>query len=236
MKCELLKDFDVRESKVSVIPYGINNAIPTSEMTTLEAKKRFGLSANEKAALFFGMIAAYKGLEYLVAAMAELIKRNRAPRLIIAGMVKRGYTDYWERIQSEIVRAGIKEHVIERIEFIPDDEVELYFKAADVVITPYTQIFQSGVHFLAYSFGLPIIATDVGSLRENIVEEETGFACKPQDAADLAKTIEHYFSSELYRQLETRRQKIRNFANERFSWMKVGEITRRVYSGLTDRR
>ena len=137
MKRELLEDFDVRESKVTVIPFGINNTIPTTAMTPLEAKKRLGLSVDEKTALFFGQIAPYKGLEYLIAAMGELIKRNGGPRLIVAGKVKRGYTGYWEQIRSEIVSLGIKEQVIERIEFIPDDQVELYFKAAEVVIVPY---------------------------------------------------------------------------------------------------
>ena len=42
-------------------------------------------------------------------------------------------------------------------------------------IVPYVQIFQSGVPFLAYSFGLPVIATDVGSLRQDIVEGRAGF-------------------------------------------------------------
>jgi glycosyltransferase involved in cell wall biosynthesis len=201
-------------------------------MTTLEAKKRLGLSTDEKTALFFGQIAPYKGLEYLVAAMAELVKRNGGPRLIIAGKVKRGYTGYWEQIQSEIVCTGIKERVIERIEFIPDDEVELYFKAADVVIVPYVHIFQSGVPFLAYSFGLPIVATDVGSLREDVVEGKTGFICKARDPLDLAKSIESYFSSELYRLLDARRQEIRDIANEKYSWTRVGDITRGVYSTL----
>ena len=236
MKCEIVKDFEVRESKVTVIPFGINNTIPTTEMTTLQAKKRLGLAADEKTALFFGQIAPYKGLEYLVAATAELVKRNGKPRLIVAGKVKRGYTEYWEQIRSEIASAGIKEQVIERIEFIPDDEVELYFKAADVVIVPYVQIFQSGVPFLAYSFGLPVIATNVGSLKEDIVEGKTGFICKARDPLDLAKSIESYFSSELYGLLHARRQEIRDFANEKYSWTKVGEITRGVYRTLLVQR
>ena len=186
----------------------------------------------EKAALFFGQIAPYKGLEYLVAAMTELAKQNREPRLIIAGKVKQGCAEYWEKIRHQVVQGGIREKVIENIRFIPDKEVELYFKAADVVVIPYTDIFQSGVPFLAYSFGLPIIASDVGSLREDIVEGETGFICKPKDPADLAKCIDTYFSSELYRQLEKRRQEIQDFANRKYSWTKVGEITRAVYTGL----
>ena len=232
MKVELVTDFGCCKNKVTVIPFGINNTLPTGEMTPSEAKKRLGLLAGEKAALFFGQIAPYKGLEYLVAALAELCARRSAPRLIVAGKVKRGHAAYWDEIQGEIVRLGIKEQVLERIQFIPDDEVELYFKAADVAILPYAQIFQSGVPFLAYSFGLPIIATDVGSLREDVVEGKTGFVCKARDSAELAKSIQQFFSSDIYRELEARRREIKNFANEKYSWTKVGKITRDVYDSL----
>jgi glycosyltransferase involved in cell wall biosynthesis len=91
------------------------------------------------------------------------------------------------------------------------------------------------VLFLGYNFGLPVIASDVGSLREDIVEGRTGFVFKPEDPADLAKGIETYFSSELYQQLATRRREIRDFANERYSWTRVGEITRGVYAQLLAR-
>jgi len=236
MKGELLKDFDIPESKVTVIPFGINNTIPTSEVTTLDAKRRLGLGAEEKTGLFFGQIAPYKGLEYLVAAMAALAKQNEGIRLIVAGKVKRGYAGYWEQIQREIVTLGIQEQVIERIEFIPDDEVELYFKAADVVIVPYVDIFQSGVPFLAYSFGLPVIATDIGSLKEDVLEGKTGYICKPRDPLDLAASIKSYFSSELYLGLDKRRQEIQEFANKKYSWTKVGDITRGVYTTLLAQR
>jgi D-inositol-3-phosphate glycosyltransferase len=122
--------------------------------------------------------------------------------------------------------------VVERIEFVPDDQVELYFKAADVVILPYVQIFQSGVPFLAYSFGLPIVATDVGSLREDVIEGQTGFVCKPRDSVELARAIERFFFSDLYWRLDERRKEIKDFANEKYSWTKAGTITRQVYGSL----
>jgi glycosyltransferase involved in cell wall biosynthesis len=105
----------------------------------------------------------------------------------------------------------------------------LYFKAADALVLPYTEIFQSGVLFLGYSFGLPVLAADVGSMREDIVEGETGFVFEKQDAVDLARAVDRYFSSDLYRSLSARRKVIQDYANERHSWEKVSLITRGVY-------
>src|SRR5947209_12876027 len=122
--------------------------------------------------------------------------------------------------------------IIQRIEHITDEEIELYFKAADVLVLPYNHIFQSGVLFLGYSFGLPVIATDVGSLREDIVEGKTGFVCPPHSPAELARSIETYFASDLFQGLETRGPEIRRFANERYSWSKVAELTEKVYLRL----
>jgi len=232
MKRELSTDFGVPESKMSVIPFGINNTSPTTGITSRDAKQRLGVSARDKTTLFFGQIAPYKGLEYLIDAFSDVAKRDESYRLIIAGKVKKGHADYWDEIQQKIAAGEIRNQIIERIEHIPDEEVELYFKAGDVLIVPYTHIFQSGVPFLAYSFGLPVIATDVGSLRQDIVEGRTGSICQPQDSSDLARVIGQYFDSELFHNLESRRAEIKAYANEQYSWSKVGAITIAVYSEL----
>lgn len=231
MKSELVSDFCIAESKVSVIPYGINNAVPNTSLSSAEAKRQVGVSSSDKTMLFFGNIAPYKGLEYLIVAFTELAPRCSDYRLIIAGKPK-GCEDYWRQIQQVMARSDIRDRIIERIEYILDEETELYFKAADVLILPYTHIFQSGVLFLGYSFGLPVIASDVGSLREEIIEGKTGFVFKPRDPSDLVRTIERYFESQLFRELESRRREIKQYANERYSWDKVSAITATVYSNL----
>jgi glycosyltransferase involved in cell wall biosynthesis len=118
------------------------------------------------------------------------------------------------------------------MQFIPDNEMELYFKAADVLALPYKEIFQSGVLFLSYSFGLPVVATDVGSFREEIIEGQTGFLCKPGDPADLAKAIKTYFESDLYRNLPSRRQDLKEYVNANHSWGAVADITRTAYTEM----
>ena len=90
--------------------------------------------------------------------------------------------------------------------------------------------------FLGYSFGLPVIAADVGALREDIIEGKTGYLCKPEDSADLARVIETYFASDLYRSLNSRRQETREYARRRYSWDVVGELTKNVYKKLLSDR
>jgi len=230
MKQELLSEFDVPERKASVIPFGINNTIPTSDITAAEAKRRFGLGPDERTLLFFGRIAPYKGLEYLVDAVALLARRGEQVRLLIGGKIERGNADYWTTIQQSIQAHGIGRLVVQRIQFIPDEDVEPYFKAADAVVIPYVSVFQSGVPFLAFSFGVPVIATDVGSLRDDITDD-TGLLCRSMDPEDLAHTIARFFRSELHTDL-ARRDRIRRVAFEAHSWTTVAERTRAVYAAL----
>jgi D-inositol-3-phosphate glycosyltransferase len=231
MKSEMASEFRIPESKISVIPFGINNTVPNTSLSNAEAKHQLAINNNDKALLFFGNIAPYKGLEYLIAAFQELFQTDRTYRLIVVGKPK-GPESYWTEIQRRLTNSDIADRVIAKIEYVPDEETELYFKAADVLILPYAHVFQSGVLFLGYSFGLPAIAADVGSLKEEIVKGETGFVFKPWDSSDLARRIEDYFNSELFRNLESRRGHIKAYANERYSWHKVAAMTADVYSDL----
>ncbi len=229
MKAELVSEYGVPENKATVIPFGLNSTVPDTVLTPEGARQRLGLGPRKKVLLFFGNIAPYKGVEYLVDAFIEIAQRREDCRLIIAGRAK-GDESYWPGILAKINASPVRDKFILRIEFVPDAETEIYFKAAEVLILPYTHIFQSGVLFLGYNFGLPCIVADVGSLKEEIIEGRTGHVFQPRDATGLARAIETYFASDLYAQLKERRQDIRNFARERYSWSKVARMTTAVYS------
>ena len=232
MKLQLIGSFHIRDSKVTVIPFGINNVLPKSGMTEMEAKRLLNIADHHKTLLCFGQIAPYKGLDILISALQILRCKGNDWRLVIAGNIKEGHHEYWANIQKMIEQHDLGGNIIKIIEFIPDQNVEWYFKAADVAILPYRHIFQSGVLSLAYNFGLPVIATDVGAFREDIVEGETGYVVRPESPEDLADKISQYFESDLYKNLQVNRKKIMEYANERYSWRTVGEVTHAVYSSL----
>ena len=233
MKTELVEKFGVRALAITVLTHPINDAFPDTDLTPTEAKRRLGITHGEKTLLFFGIIRPYKGLEYLVEAFQRLATTHPDYRLIIAGRPVQEGVRYLEEIQRRMSRDVDAGRIIQKIQFIPDGEMELYLKAADVLVLPYKEIFQSGVLFLAYSFGLPVIAADVGSFREAIIEGQTGFVCKPCDPVDLAGVIETYFKSDLFTTLD--RQKIKNYAHAQHSWEPVAEMTRNAYAGLLGR-
>jgi glycosyltransferase involved in cell wall biosynthesis len=233
MKTELIREFGVQPARITVIPFGINNSVPNTSLTRADARQRLGIREAEKAILFFGNITPYKGLELLVSAFQQTLARRDDVRLIIAGKPDR-FESYWQMIR-EVVREGVqKGKILLRANFIPDGETEVYFKAADVLVLPYRHVYQSGVLFLGYSFGLPALAADVGSLKDEIVEGKTGFLFRPDDPVDLARAIEKYFASDLYAELSSRRQGIRDYATKLHSWDVVAQITMSVYERLCE--
>jgi D-inositol-3-phosphate glycosyltransferase len=231
MKEEVIKGFEIQPSKVTIIPFGINNALPITELTPLQARLRLGILEAQKVILFFGNIAPYKGLEYLIEAFQAVRNQYEGYRLIIAGRPK-GAKEYWAEIHASIREDVEMERILLKAEYIPDAETEVYFKAADILVLPYKHIYQSGVLFLGYSFGLPVLAADVGSLKAEIIEGRTGFVFKSGDSTDLARFITKYFASDLFKNLDQRRQEIKEYAAKRYSWDIVGQRTMKVYMEL----
>jgi glycosyltransferase involved in cell wall biosynthesis len=231
MKVQLVNEFGVDASRITVIPFGLNTVVPESTLTREEARRRLEIAADERIALFFGNIAPYKGVEFLLRALAILKQERRCDlRVIVAGRVKeRRSAEYYEKLSKLIDELDIGSSVIGRTEFIPDAEVEVYFKAADVCVLPYTNVFQSGVLCLSYGFGCPVVATDVGSVREDVIEGRTGFVCRQEDPGDLANALRRYFDSELFHESGKTRAYIRDFARQKYSWTTIADATSNVH-------
>jgi glycosyltransferase involved in cell wall biosynthesis len=231
MKRELIEEFSVKPDRVTVIPFGINNAVPVTDLSSGEARHRLGIRRDERVLLFLGRIVPYKGLEHLVSAFRQLRAADKRYRLIIAGRIE-NCESYWKAVLEQM-REGLRSGAILLQDgFVPDSEIEVYCKAADAMVLPYRHIYQSGVLFMAHSFGLPVLASDVGSFREEIVEGRTGFIFRPEDPGDLVRAVEEYFASDLYAELCERRPQIQSYTAGRHSWNTAGQMTRSVYAGL----
>jgi glycosyltransferase involved in cell wall biosynthesis len=85
---------------------------------------------------------------------------------------------------------------------------------------------------MSYYFGLPVIASDVGSFKKDVVEGKTGFIFKQEDPINLAQKIEEYFGSDLYKELDKQSTDIVDYAEKKYSWSENGKIFSNVYDNL----
>jgi len=155
-----------------------------------DALNELGLATDKKYLLFFGFIRNYKGLDLLIQALADL---SPDVHLIVAGEVYGSF----EKYQALIDELNLSDRIHLFNHYISDDEVGTYFSAADVCVLPYKGATQSGITAISHHFDLPIIATDVGGLKEKTRHNETGLIVKRPDGHLIANEIKHYFSDDL---------------------------------------
>lgn len=144
--------------------------------------------------LFFGFIRRYKGLDILFEAMKDARIKSAGIKLLVAGEFYEDEKSYMEQIE----KLGIRDQLILRTAFIPDQEVQYYVSAADAVIQPYRNATQSGVTPLAYHFEKPMIVTNVGGLPSLVPHEKVGLVVEPEPASIANAILRFYQLGEEY--------------------------------------
>ncbi|MDD5559218.1 glycosyltransferase [Candidatus Methylomirabilis sp.] len=155
-----------------------------------EAKSRLGLSGNTL--LFFGLIRRYKGLPGLLQAMPRILQSLDCT-LLVVGEFYEGKDHCLELIGNLGLASRVR--VVDR--FVPDNEVGLYFSAADLVVLPYESATQSAIVPIAYAFERPVLATRVGGLPEAIRDGETGILVEPRNSTALAEAIIRFYKEDV---------------------------------------
>ncbi|MBD3409092.1 MAG: glycosyltransferase [Ignavibacteriales bacterium] len=156
-----------------------------------EVKRSFGFDADDRVLLFFGYIRKYKGLDILLDAMPAMIERDPSTKLLVGGEFYEDEESYRRKIDELGIGGAVR--MVNR--FIPNEEVERFFVAADVVLLPYRSATQSAILNMTYSFRKPVVATRVGGFTEFIDDGETGVVVEPNDPAELAKGVAKFYES-----------------------------------------
>ena len=152
---------------------------------------RAALSLRGRVLLFFGLIRPYKGLDVLLRAFARVADELDATLLVVGEFYEpRG------RYDALIEDLGISARVRVVDRYVPNEDVEMYFKAADVATLPYRTATQSGIVQTAYSFELPVIVTRVGGLPDVVRDGATGFVVPPEDPDALAGAIRRFYEED----------------------------------------
>lgn len=215
-----LRLFDTRKPAAFVAHPLYDNfgeALPTAE-----ARRYLKLPEGERIILFFGFIRPYKGLDLLLAAMADERIRHGKIRLVVAGEFYEDSKPYLDLIAS----LQLGDAVIMRTEFIPDSDVKYYLCAADLVVQPYRSATQSGVTPLAYHFEKPMLVTNVGALPDMVPHEKVGLVASP-DAASLADGILRFFELGAGHFIPHIREE-----KKKYTWQKMEESIQNLADGV----
>ncbi len=157
-------------------------------LTQKQAKERLKL-AGKNVILFFGYVRRYKGLMSLIEAFPSIKQHVENAHLLIVGE----YYDDPGPYHEAIARLGLGESVTEVAEYVANEDVHLYFEAANVAVLPYNEATQSGILSIAYGFSKPVIVTDVGGLAELVEDGKTGFIVPPHDIGKLSDAVIRFF-------------------------------------------
>ncbi len=154
------------------------------------AREKLNIPNDVYVFLFFGFIRKYKGLDLLISAF-ELLENNENLRLLICGE----FYACEEEINDQINRSKKNSQILKHTHFIKDEDVGIYFSAADCVVQPYRSATQSGVTPLTYHFEIPMIVTNVGALPD-LVPPDLGKVCIPEPE-DIARAMQEMLTFDL---------------------------------------
>ncbi len=147
------------------------------------ARRHLGLSSTDKVLVALGGIRPYKGLGRLLDVFHELAEEDPSLRLLVAG--KPAQTQETAGLKRRCEQSS---RVISEFSHVPDDQLQVWFGAADLAVLPYSRILNSGVFWLAQSFGLPIVGPRTGALLD-LADEPHVRLFNPRDDRSLKETL-----------------------------------------------
>ncbi len=143
----------------SIVYHGHYRDFYPNQINQNQAREILGISKNIQVMLFFGYIDIYKNIPHLIKIFRELSPDNWL--LVIAGKIEHSL------LKKEILSASENDCRIKLfLNYIPDAQVQFYFKAAELVVLPFKEILNSGSALLALSFDCPILVPSLGSMPE----------------------------------------------------------------------
>lgn len=178
------KRYSISPEKIHVIPHGLYDQY--GELLDIKEARRNLSIKDDFVILSFGLIRKYKGTPYLIRAFEQLPpKILEKSRLLIVGEI-------WEdrkELLDQIKASPFHDKITLVDEYVPDEKVNLYFSAADVVVLPYLRASQSGIAHIAMSFGKPVVVSEVGGLKESMANYEGTFFVPPADIDSIREAI-----------------------------------------------
>jgi beta-1,4-mannosyltransferase len=215
-------------TRVEVIHHGHYIGCYPDTMTRTAARARLGIPVGARVVLSLGRLQPYKGLEELLTAFSEVGRSGDA--LLLAGKaVNDAYAASLRVAIAAMERPGLRVELVDTV--VPDEELQVYYNACDVVALPFRQVLNSGGLLLAMSFGCTVVAPRLGSIPE-VACPEGWFGYDAENRRGLADSLSKaLFAASASSGLGSR---IRAFTAARYGWDSVGAQAVQLYRAILD--
>lgn len=193
------------KTPIQVITQGFCMKRDYKHIDSFEAKDYFGIPHDRVVFLYYGTIRKSKGFDYLIAAIHEAYKKNNKVYLLAAGAFHNVNEDEYRNLVTDKLSEN---YSTVNFGFVPQNEEQWYFSAADVLCLPYLEVAQSGVAQLGLMYELPIIATNIAEMPDVARDKINGMIIRPGEAKQLEKAILDYAGNDKIRKEHSLESKV----------------------------
>ncbi|MEO8196998.1 MAG: glycosyltransferase family 4 protein [Thermoanaerobaculia bacterium] len=237
----LTAEYPDRAERVRLIPPGIDAPAgfrpggsgqpdgcgePDADGRAARARARLGLDPTAPVALFLGLIRPYKGLDLLLEAFTGVLRGLPEARLVVAGLPRPSFRPY----ARQMARLGLGERVRTDLRYLPQDVMDDYLAAADLVVLPYRGASQSAVLGAALARDRPVVASATGGLPEMLAEVAAEMLVPAGDVVALERAMSRLLGDRAVAAELGRRAG--RAARQRFSWARSATATVELYREL----
>lgn len=208
-----------KAKKINVIPHGNYREFYKNQVSKSTARQFLNLNKDSFVYLFLGLIRDYKGVDHLVEQFNRL--RLEDSKLLIAGMIFPKDSDTGCSLRNSISRSN---NIIANFSYIPDDLIQYYLNASDVVVLPYSSISTSGSLILAMSFNKAVIIPALGFVPE-VIDSKGGIVYNSGRENALAEALKEIRCKDVHKMGLNNGHLMEQF----YAWGEVAYKTKLVY-------
>lgn len=188
-----------------------------NDCTQQEARKTLQLDEDKKIILVFGRIRNKKERNFINSVFKRLDEPNKflmVPKWYRQAPKKQFFD--WILFQCKRFFYSLKSDRMLGYQFIPEEDIQYYMNAADVVFIPRSEVLNSGVQILAFTFNKIVVGPATGSIGE-LLEYSNNPAFKVDDVEDAALKLKEG--------IELSKHNVENysFAQKHMNWERVIE-------------
>jgi D-inositol-3-phosphate glycosyltransferase len=223
---EVLKKFKISKNKLFVVPHGNFSGFVVNYSKEY-SRRILKLKDNEKIILFFGQIKKVKGLDVLISSVSKIKNYNNKFKVLVAGKYWKNDGFFYDQMIRE---SNLVDYFRFDIGYVPDSEVPYYYSAADIIVLPYKEIFQSGVLIMSMGYSRPVVVSNIPGMTEMVVNGENGLVFESGNPDDLAEKIRQLLDDEFL--CKTISENALKYIDTNYTWTSIGFKLKEIYLEL----